>query len=112
VPFEVVNTDEGFVLGEREGLSCGNPDAESSDETGTIGYGDCVELGQGDLGSAKSLLNDRQNCFDMSPCGGFGYDSTPFLVHFDLGGDDVAEDLPAADDCRRCFIAGRFDGEN
>jgi hypothetical protein len=48
----------------------------------------------------------------MGPCGGFGDDSTPFLVHFDLGGDDVAENLPAADDCRRCFIAGRFDGEN
>ena len=113
VAFEVVDGDEGQVVGEGEGLGVGDADQQRSGEAGTGGDGDGVEIGEGDAGLGQSGADHGNDGAEMLAAGQLGHDAAVAGVGGDLRGDDGGKRARAAlDDGRGGLVAGGFDAED
>ena len=113
VAFEMVDSDEGKVVGEGEGLGVGDADQKGSGEAWAAGDGDGVKMGEGDVGLGKGRAHDRDDGAEMLAGGEFRDDAAVTGVGGDLGGDYGAEGVGATFDDSGCgLVAGGFDGEN
>ena len=113
VAFQMVDGDEGKVVGEGEGFGVGDADEEGSSKARTAGDGNGVEAGKGDAGIRQRGADDGNDGAEMLAGGQFWNDSAITGVGGDLGGNDGAEGASTAlDDGGGGLVAGRFDGED
>ena len=113
VAFEVVDGDEGKIVGEGEGLGVGDADEQRPGEAGTGGDGDGVEIGEGDAGLGQRGADDGNDGAEMLAAGQLGNDAAVAGVGGDLRGDGGGKRARAAlDDGRGGLVAGGFDAED
>ena len=86
--FEVVDGDEGQVLSEGESFGVGDADEKCSGEAGAAGYGDGIEIGEGNVGLGQCCADYGNDGAKMLAAGQLGDDSAVAGVGGDLGGDD------------------------
>ncbi len=111
--FEVVDGDEGKVVGKGEGFGVGDADEKRSGEAGAGGDGDGVEVGEGQAGFGEGGADDGNDGAEMLAAGQLGNDAAVAGVGGDLRGDDGRESARAAlDNGRGGFVAGGFDAED
>ena len=111
--FEVVDGDEGKVLGEGQGLGVGDADKQCSGEAGAGGDGDGIEIGEADVGLGEGGADDGNDGAKMLAAGQLGDDSAVGRVGGDLRGDDRRKSaLAALDDGRGGLVARGFDAED
>ena len=109
----MVDGDEREILGEGESFGVGDADQQRSGEAGTVGYGDGVEVGEGDAGLGESGADDGDDGAEMLAGGQLGDDAAVTGMGGDLGGDDGGERAGAAlDDGGGSLVARGFDGED
>src|ERR1700690_70359 len=113
VTFQVVDGDQGKIVGEGESFCVGDADEEGSGEAGTAGDGDGVEVGEGGVGLHQCGADDGNDGAEMLAGGEFRDDAAVAGVGGDLGGDYGTEGVGAAlDDGGSGLVAGGFDGED
>jgi len=113
VAFQMVDGDEGQVVGEGESFGVGDADQKRSRETGTAGDRDGVEICEGDVGLGESGADNGNDGAEMLAACQFGDNASIAGVGGDLGSDDGAEGARAAlDNGGGGLVAGGFDGED
>ena len=112
VALQVVYAEQGQTGGERQPLGGVDADEQRSGETGAVGHGDAVEVGQLDASVLQGPADHGDYGEEMLPGGGFGDDAAEAGVEVRLGGDDVG-DYPAAvlDDGDGRLVAGGLDAQ-
>lgn len=111
--FEVVDGDEGDVLGEGQGFGVGDADEEGTGEAGTGGDSDGVEVVEGDVGLGEGGADDGDDSAEVFAAGEFRDDSAIAGVGGDLGSDGGGEGAGTAlDDGGGGLVAGGLDGED
>ena len=111
--FEMIDGDEGKVVGEGESLGVGDADEKRAGEAGTGGDGDGVEIGEGEVGFSERGADDGNDGAEMLAAGQLRNDAAVARVGGDLRGDDGGKSARAAlDDGRGGFVAGGFDAED
>jgi hypothetical protein len=87
VAFQVIDGDEGEVVGEGQGFGVGDSDKKSAGEAGTAGDGDGVEVGKRGIGLREGGTDDGDDGAEMLAGGEFRDDAAVTSVGGDLGGD-------------------------
>ena len=106
----MVDTEQRNLPCKGQGLSGRNPDAQRSDQAWPIRDDD--SSGPFNPGDREGFVDDRNDGFHMRARGGFGHDPAPPLMHLDLAGDYVAQNMTADDDRRTRFVAACFDAKD
>jgi len=110
---DVMDPDQWFAGGGRQAFGGGQADQQGTDQTGSIGHGNGVDVGERGVGLGQGLVDHGQDGFDVHARGDFWHNTAILLVYGSLGGDDVGPDLAAVgDDGSSGFIAGGLDAEN
>lgn len=113
VAFKMVDGDQGEAGGEGQSFGVCNAHKKCTRETRTGGYGNGVQVGEGDAGLGQGGANDRNDGAKVLAAGEFGDDSAVTGVGGDLRGDDGRERMCAVLDYGSGgLVAGGFDGEN
>jgi len=113
VAFQVVDGDEGQVVGEGESFGVGDADHQRSRETGPAGDGYGVEIREGDVGLGESCPDNGNDGAEVLARSQFGDYASITGVGGDLGGDDGAECAGAAlDNGGGGLVTGGFDGQD
>ena len=113
VAFQMVDGDEGQVVGEGKSFGVGDAHQKRSRETGAAGDGDGVEIREGDVGLGECGADHGNNSSEMLAGSQLGNDASIAGVGGDLGGNDGAERARAAlDDGGGGLVAGGFDGQD
>ena len=119
VALEVVHADKRLVEAEREGFRVGDADEQRASETGTLGYGYGVEVGEGDWmsrgsgGAGHGFANHGNNVAEMFARGELRDDPAIVGMKGHLRGDDVGQRRSSRTDDRGCgLVTGAFDTQN
>jgi hypothetical protein len=107
----MIDGDEGKLLGEGESFGVGNTNQERASQSGTVGDGDGVKVGEGDVGLRQGGANDGDDGAEMLAGSELGDYSAITGVGGYLGGYYGRQGAGAAlDDSRSGLVAGGFDG--
>ena len=87
--FEVVDGVEGLVVQNRESAGGEGSDQEGTEEAGSVGDGNIIDVGPGVVSVVESLMESGEDGFEMRTGGDFGDDAAVSLKDVDLGVDDV-----------------------
>ncbi len=99
-------------MGCRQPLGRRDPDQQCTDEAGSAGDRDQIELGQGSAGDPQGVVDDVADQLQMVSRGDLGHDSAVAIVD-PLGGDHVGEDLTLVGDDRGAgVVAACFQRED
>ena len=113
VAFEVVDRDEGKVVGEGEGFGVGDADEQCTGEAGTGGDGDGVEIGEGHAGFSERGADDRNDGAKMLATGELRNHAAVAGVGSNLRGNDGRKRARSAlDNGRGGFVARGLDAED
>lgn len=91
VAFDVVNGNEGNVLGKGVGASGKSADHQGADETGFGGDSDGVNVIPADF--FHGLVDDGVDDFEVAASSDFGNYAAELFVDFDLRCDNVGQDF-------------------
>ena len=112
VALQVVYAEQGQTGGERQPLGGVDSDKQRAGETGAVGHGDAVEVGQLDARGLEGPADHRDDGEEVLPGSRLGDDAPEVGVDVRLGGDDVG-DYPTAvlDDGDGRLVAGGLDAQ-
>ncbi len=113
VAFEMINGDEGKVVGESEGFGVGDADEQCTSEARARSDGNGIEIGEVNVGFSKRGADNGNDGAKVLAAGELGHDAAVERVGRDLRGNDGRKSSRSAlDDRRGRFVAGGFDAEN
>lgn len=113
VGFEMMDGVKRLVPENGESASGECADEKRTEQAGSVGDGDVVDIVFREVSARKGLMNDGEDGFEMGTGGDFGNDATVSGENVNLRNDDVAQNLSmVANDGGGGFVARTFDGEN
>ena len=80
---------EGGIVEDRESAGGEGSDQEGTEEAGSVGDGNIIDVGPGVVSVVESLMESGEDGFEMRTGGDFGEDAAVSLKDVDLGVDDV-----------------------
>jgi hypothetical protein len=107
----MVDADEWFPQGERDGLRDLASDEQGQRQTRSLRGGDGIELPRLDIRIAQRGLHDGNQIPQMFAGGQFRHNAAVFGVQLDLRGDGAGQNPAVAHDGGAGFIAGSFKGQ-
>jgi hypothetical protein len=121
---EMIDGEEGLVVGEGQRLGRHHPHHHAADQAGAAGGGDAIERGEIEPGGRKSLLDQPVDTLEMGARGDFRHHAAEAAMLGQLAIDHIGQD-PAersiargAADSRRLddgdgrFVAARFNSHH
>ena len=121
---EVIDGEEGLVVGEGQRLGRHHPHHHAADQAGPAGGGDAVEGGEIEAGGRQGVLDQPVDTFEMGARGDFRHHAAEAAMLAQLAVDHIGQD-PAersiaggAARCRRLddgdgrFVAARFNSHH
>ena len=109
--FVMVDADERFPQGERDGLRGLESDEQGHRQTRPLRGGNGVELLRLHTRFAQRGLHDGNQIPQMFAGGEFRHDAAVFGVQLDLRGDGAGQNPAVAHDGGAGFVAGSFKGQ-
>ena len=80
VPCDVMNGDKRLSCGHGKSLCKAHSDKERADKTWSVGDGDSVKVGEGNICLTERALNNTENIFTMTARGYFRHYSAVFFM--------------------------------
>ena len=88
VAFEMINGDEGKVVGESEGFGVGDADEQCTSEARARSDGNGIEIGEVNVGFSKRGADNGNDGAKVLAAGELGHDAAVERVGRDLRGND------------------------
>jgi hypothetical protein len=107
----MIDADERFPQGERDGLRGLESDEQGRRQTRPLRGGDGVELSRLHPRFMQRGLHDGNQIPQMFAGGKFRHDAAVFGVQLDLRGDGAGQNPAVAHDRGAGFVAGGFKGQ-
>lgn len=89
----MVSGVKGFVVENGEGAGGESADKEGAEEAWSVGDGDSVDIVPGAVCIFQSLIDNRENSFEMRAGGDFWDDASVFGKNIDLGDNDITQNF-------------------
>jgi hypothetical protein len=118
--FEMIDGEEGLVVGEGQRLGRHHPHHHAADQARPAGRGDAVELGEIEAGGGQGILDQPVEALEMGARGDLRHHAAEAAMLGQLAVDHVGQD-PAdrraaggrrLDDGHGRFVAARFDSHH
>ena len=113
VSVQVVDGGEGQRQPPGKRLGCRQTDEQRAYESGAARRGHELDVAEGRVGIAESLLDHGRHELEMAPGCHLRYDAAERRVQLGLRRDDIGEHVSVAGDEGRCrLVAGGLDPED
>ena len=109
--FVMVDADERFPQGKRDGLRGLESDKQGHRQPRPLRGGNGIKLSRLHIRFTQRGLHDGHQIPQMFAGGQFWHDATIFCVQIDLRGDGAGQNPPVTHDGGTGFIAGSFKGQ-
>ena len=91
MPLDVVNRNQRQVRAVGQRLGAADAYQQCADQAGTVGNGDCVQIGKPHIRIVQRALHNRVACLDVLTRRDFRHYAAVERMRFHLRGDDVGE---------------------
>jgi len=107
--FEMIDGEEGLVVGEGQRLGRHHPHHYTADQAGPAGGGNAVELGEIEAGDGQGVLDQPVDALEMGARGDFRHHAAEAAMLGQLAINHIGQDLAERSIARGAADGWRFD---